>query len=211
MQLYFSFIEEDIKRFYNTLNEKGKRLYAAVEAIKIGYGGITYISEIVGCSRKTVARGMRELFALSDEKNANKRIRLPGGGRKPYYKIHENIDEQFLDVINDYTAGNPMNEKVKWTNLTPKEIAEELEDKHAVRVSEIVIRQLLRKHNFRRRKAQKSKTAKQVKNRDQQLKTFRKSKRNIWQTRLIPLSVWTLKRKRISVIFIGMGASILKK
>jgi len=101
MQLYFSFIEEEIKKFYNTLDEKEKRLYAAVEAIKIGYGGITYISEIVGCSRKTVARGMRELFALSDEKNTNKRIRLPGGGRKPYYKIHEKIDEQFFDVINE--------------------------------------------------------------------------------------------------------------
>ena len=195
MQLYFSFIEEDIKRFYNTLNEKGKRLYAAVEAIKIGYGGITYISEIVGCSRKTVARGMRELFALSDEKNANKRIRLPGGGRKPYYKIHENIDEQFLDVINDYTAGNPMNEKVKWTNLTPKEIAEELEDKHAVRVSEIVIRQLLRKHNFRRRKAQKPKTAKQVKNRDQQFKNISKVKAKYMADTANPVISMDTKKK----------------
>jgi hypothetical protein len=175
-QLYFPFIEEEIKKFYNTLNEKEKRLYAAVEAIKIGYGGITYISEIVNCSRKTVALGIRELFALSDEKNANKRIRLPGGGRKPYYKIHENIDEQFLDILNDYTAGSPMNEKIKWTNLTPKEIAEKLEDKHEVRVSEIVIRQLLRKHNFKRRKAQKSKTAKQVKNRDHQFKNISKIK-----------------------------------
>jgi len=70
------------------------------------------------------------LFALSDEENANKRIRLPGEGRKPYYEIHENIDEQFLDVINDYTACNPINEKVKWTNLTPKEIAEKLEEKY---------------------------------------------------------------------------------
>ena len=175
-QLYFLFIEEEIKKFYHTLNKKEKRLYAAVEAIKIGYGGITYISEIVTCSRKTVALGIRELFALSDEKNANKRIRLPGGGRKPYYKTHENIDEQFLDVLNDYTAGNPMNEKIKWTNLTPKEISEKLEDKHAVRVSEMVIRQLLRKHNFRRRKAQKSKTAKQVKNRDRQFKNISKIK-----------------------------------
>jgi len=120
--------------------------------------------------------GASGLFALSDEENANKRIRLPGGGRKPYYEIHDNIDEQFLDVINDYTAGNPINEKVKWTNLTPKEIAEKLEEKYEVRVSENVIRQLLRKHNFRRRKAQKSKTAKQVKNRDQQFRKILKLK-----------------------------------
>ena len=194
-QLYFLFIEEEIKKFFNTLNEKEKRLYVAVEAIKIGYGGITYIAKIVNCSRKTVAVGMRELFSLSDEKNVSNRIRLPGGGRKPYYKIHENIDEQFLDVLNDYTAGNPMNEKVKWTNLTPKEIAEKLEDKHAVRVSEIVIRQLLRKHNFRRRKAQKSKTAKQVKNRDRQFKNISKIKAKYTADAVNPVISMDTKKK----------------
>jgi len=30
-------------KVYNTLSEKDKRLYAAIEAIKIGHGGITYI------------------------------------------------------------------------------------------------------------------------------------------------------------------------
>ena len=43
MQLYFPFIESEIKKVYNTLSEKDKRLYAAIEAIKIGHGGITYI------------------------------------------------------------------------------------------------------------------------------------------------------------------------
>ena len=55
MQLYLSFIENEIKKFYNTLSEKAKRLYAAVEALKIGHGGISYIARIVGCNRKTVA------------------------------------------------------------------------------------------------------------------------------------------------------------
>lgn len=34
MQLYLSFIENEIKKFYNTLPEKAKRLYTAVEALK---------------------------------------------------------------------------------------------------------------------------------------------------------------------------------
>jgi len=34
MQLYFRFIEEEIRKFYNILNEKNQRLFAAVEAIK---------------------------------------------------------------------------------------------------------------------------------------------------------------------------------
>jgi len=52
------------------------------------------------------------------------RLGQPGGGRKPYDVTHQNINEQFLDVLKNYTAGDPMNEKIKWTNLTPKEIAD---------------------------------------------------------------------------------------
>jgi len=172
MQLYFRFIEEEIKKFYHQLNEKNRRLYAAVEALKVGHGGISYIARIVGCSRKTVARGLRELPSLSFEEPVNKRIRQAGGGRKSYEVTHPTIDEQFLDVLKHYTAGDPMNEEIKWTNLAPAEIAEKLEAKHGVRVSETVIRQLLPKHHYRRRKAQKTKTAKTVKNRNEQFENI---------------------------------------
>ena len=43
MQLYFRFIEAEIKKFYNRLDEKNQRLYTAVEAIKVGHGGISYL------------------------------------------------------------------------------------------------------------------------------------------------------------------------
>lgn len=172
MQLYFQFIEEKIRKFYHQLDEKNKRLYAAVEAFKVGHGGISYIAKIVGCSRKTIARGLRELPTLSDEEPVDNRVRQVGGGRKPYEVTHQDIDEQFLEVLKNYTAGDPMNEKIKWTNLTPAEIAEKLETKHGVRVSETVIRQLLPKHNYRRRKAQKAKTAKTVENRNEQFENI---------------------------------------
>ena len=44
MQLYLSFIEEEIKKLYNRLNERNRRLYAGVETLKIGHGGISYIA-----------------------------------------------------------------------------------------------------------------------------------------------------------------------
>jgi len=172
MQLYFRFIEAEIKKFYNRLDEKNQRLYTAVEAIKVGHGGISYIAKIVGCTRKTVARGIRELLTSTIDDQLDKRIRQPGGGRNPYDVTHKDINEQFLDVLKNYTAGDPMNEKIKWTNLTPKEIAEKLEAKHEVRLSETVIDQLLRKHDYRRRKAQKTKTAKTVANRNEQFQNI---------------------------------------
>jgi len=123
MQPYFAFIEHEIKFFYDSLSERDKRLYTAIEAMKIGYGGISYISKVVNCSRATIKRGKRELLDLQAiPKELVKRIRKPGGGRKPYHETFEKINEQFLDVLKHYTAGDPMNEEIIWTNLLPAEI-----------------------------------------------------------------------------------------
>ena len=74
-------IENTMRLFYDTLSEKERRRYVAVEAVKIGYGGQSYIASVVGCSRDTVARGIAELATLPDEATEN-RTRRPGGGRK---------------------------------------------------------------------------------------------------------------------------------
>jgi len=50
-----------MKRTYNQFSEKEKRNYAAIEAIKLGHGGIKYISELFGLSSKTVSSGVKEL------------------------------------------------------------------------------------------------------------------------------------------------------
>lgn len=53
-------IEKDMKMFYESLNEKDKRHYAALEAKKLCYGGVTYISHLLGCDRSTIQAGMEE-------------------------------------------------------------------------------------------------------------------------------------------------------
>ena len=156
MEPYPVEIEQMMQRFYTTLSEKDKRRYAAVEARKLGHGGVTYIAGVLGCDRSTIQAGMKELDHLPERAQMARRIRQPGGGRKPYYETYPGIDEQFLAVLRDYTAGDPMQEDVRWTNLTPREIAERLVEEHQVKVSATVIRKLLKKHNYRRRKAQKN-------------------------------------------------------
>lgn len=83
-------------------------------------------------------------------------------GRKRYYEVYPDIDRKFLDVLKDYTAGDPMQDDVLWTNLTPREIVSRLSENCGLHVSVTVIRQLLHKHNYRRRKAQKKQTMKTV-------------------------------------------------
>lgn len=65
------------------------------------------------------------------------------------------LEANFLVVLQDYTAGDPMREGVHWTNLTLKEIGEGLAVAGTA-VSRVVVKALLRKHHYVRRKAQKA-------------------------------------------------------
>lgn len=70
-----------MRNFYQTLSEKDKRRYAAVEAKRLGHGGIEYVAGILGCATRTISRGIQELDFLVDDPAAG-RVRRPGGGRK---------------------------------------------------------------------------------------------------------------------------------
>ena len=60
--------EETMRCFYNSLNEKDRRRYAGLEALKIGHGGRRYIAEVLGCSRRTVSKGASEVVELPQKK-----------------------------------------------------------------------------------------------------------------------------------------------
>ena len=73
--------EQDMRNFFETLSEKDRRRFAAVQARQLGHGGIEYVAEVLGCSTRTVSRGMTELDQLPMDPAAG-RIRRPGAGRK---------------------------------------------------------------------------------------------------------------------------------
>jgi hypothetical protein len=61
MQSYPLHIQIMMQRLYQSLNERDKRRYAAVESAKLGYGGVNYVSQILGCDPKTIQAGLLEL------------------------------------------------------------------------------------------------------------------------------------------------------
>lgn len=65
-------LEQKMKKFYETLSEKDKRCYAGVEALKFGRGGVAYITRVLGCSRKTIIKGLQDLNDLSLAQPAKK-------------------------------------------------------------------------------------------------------------------------------------------
>jgi len=154
-----------IQGFYKSLSEKDQRRYAAVEAIKIGHGGKSAIKKLLGIDYKTIDRGHQEIH--NEEILLQENIRRSGGGRKRIIENSAGIDVAFLRVIEKHTAGSPMDEQIKWTNLTREKISEGLAEKK-IKVSVTVVDQLLKKHEFRRRKAFKSLPGGHAKNRNEQ-------------------------------------------
>jgi hypothetical protein len=66
-------------------------------------------------------------------------------------KTQTDINDVFLSVLKEHTAGDPMDEKVKWTNLTKADIAAELVKK-GFKVSRNIVKKLLKKHDYVKRK-----------------------------------------------------------
>lgn len=170
---YSQEVENQMKSFYESLSEKEKRRYAALEASKLGHGGQRYICTLLGCSPTTLRVGREEMLHGSNVPKG--RIRRSGGGKKRIMEKVENIDEIFLEIVKDHTAGSPMDEEVKWTNLGQKAISQAFRERE-YNVSEHVVKQLLKKHKYAQRKMSKTKTVKETEHRDEQFKNINKLK-----------------------------------
>ena len=72
---------EHMKAFYDSLSEKDRRRYAAVEAEKLGHGGGQYIASVLGCDPKTIRQGHADVAQLPSDAAAG-RVRKKGGSQE---------------------------------------------------------------------------------------------------------------------------------
>lgn len=77
-------IEKYSLLFFNSLSEKNKRLYAGIEAMRLGYYGVDEIAKRYAMHKHTVRKGQKEL--LSEKLLPAEQVRLSGGGRKKKLK-----------------------------------------------------------------------------------------------------------------------------
>jgi hypothetical protein len=61
MDGYTEGVERLMRRLFDSLRESDRRRYAAIEAAKLGYGGVEYIATVLGCDPKTIRLGLSEL------------------------------------------------------------------------------------------------------------------------------------------------------
>lgn len=78
---YASEIEQQMKAFHDSLSEKDRRRYAAVEAAKLGHGGVEYVASVLDCHPNTIRQGRDDVAKLPEDA-AEGRVRKKGGPQK---------------------------------------------------------------------------------------------------------------------------------
>ncbi len=106
--------EEFMRLYFRSLPEDHRRRYAALEALKIGFGGIAYVGRVLGMSRRTIYTGIRELAEMNNDdpqrpqrpSGDGKRIRRPGGGRRRITQRQPGLEQTVADVLEAHSAGS---------------------------------------------------------------------------------------------------------
>jgi hypothetical protein len=109
-------------------------------------------------------------------------------------EIGSTHNENFLKVLQDHTAGDPMNAEVKWTNLSRRQIADRMAGL-GTRVGRDVVSQLLRKHGYRKRKALKKKTMGHPQDRNTQFEKIARLKKKYLKAGWPVISIDTKKKE----------------
>jgi hypothetical protein len=105
------------------LDERGRRRWAATEAMALGYGGITAVSRATGLSYHTIRNGINELE--SDNPLPSGRQRSHGGGRKPLESSQEDLIDVIDRLVEPTERGDPQS-PLRWTCKSLSNLQREL-------------------------------------------------------------------------------------
>ena len=118
------------------LDERARRLWAAVEARAIGRGGITRVAEATGLSRVTIRAGLRELDppgSPTDQEPARPGGYAGPGADESRWSITTRTSCVTLETLVDpVTRGDPMS-PLRWTCKSAAKLAAELRARGACR------------------------------------------------------------------------------
>jgi Rhodopirellula transposase DDE domain len=126
------------------LDERGRRLFAANEALALGRGGVTAVAAATGIARSTINRGVGELKAARNE--IGRGIRRPGAGRKREVERQPGLLVALEAVIEDAIRGDPQ-APLRWVSRSQRHIAQTLR-RQGFKVSQWLVGQLLREQKY---------------------------------------------------------------
>lgn len=142
-------VESDaIKRRFELLipviDERTRRLVAAAEALALGWGGATAVSEATGVSRRAIREGVKELS--QPQQAAGRPVRREGGGRKKTVAKDPTLLADLERLVEPVTRGDPES-PLRWTCKSMRKLAAELNGM-GHRTSQHLVAELLRELGY---------------------------------------------------------------
>ncbi len=107
------------------LDERGRRRFAAAEALAAGRGGIAAVAGITGLARSTIHRGLAELRGAAAPEAPSARVRREGGGRRALVAKDPTLLADLKRLVEPATRGDPM-APLLWTAKSLRRLATEL-------------------------------------------------------------------------------------
>lgn len=126
------------------LDERGRRLFAANEAIAQGHGGVTAAAIATGLARSTIDRGIAELRCGHND--IGERVRRPGGGRKSAVAHQPGLPAALEALIDDAIRGDPCS-PLRWVSRSLRHLVKALAAQ-GLQASQRVVARLLRQMNY---------------------------------------------------------------
>jgi len=112
-----------LKRVLSLLDERARRIVAGAEALELGYGGISAVSDATGLCRAAITRGIRELAAPAARDVGG--IRQAGGGRKRLEARDPDLPAALERLVEPLARGDP-DSPLRWTVKSTRRLAREL-------------------------------------------------------------------------------------
>ncbi len=175
------------------LNERTFRLFAAAEALSLGWGGISLVSRALEISRDRISRGIKDIE--SKKKLHPDRVRRKGGGRKKLLESDQTLKGNIEVLISPYTRGDPES-PLRWTCKSVRKLADALNhDGHSVSHSTVAM--LLDEMGYSLQANRKTTEGKQHPDRNAQFEYISKCVRSHQRRGQPVISVDTKKKEKV--------------
>ena len=185
-------LKQKFDQLWPHLNERSRRMMAASEALSLGYGGVTQVSQACGLSRVTITKAIAEFDSVPLPEN---RVRRVGGGRLRLEAHDPELPQVLESLVEPLARGHPQS-PLRWTCKSTRTLAWELKDRRHW-ISHEKVAQLLRGLGYSLQGNRKTEEGEDHPDRDAQFRHINREVRRAMRQSWPVISVDTKKKELI--------------